>query len=553
MAFGVTRDGTFVRNRKDASANATPKGSRQQRSEGVIGRTVSAAAAKVPDYLLPALLIRRLLNGKPRNDRPAGALKISWMLGGQASNGWAYAINTNRLVAELPFYRHTLNQADASADIAIYFDALIHTGTSQRGRHNILRLGGPRPLHRLFRGDIEKSLGYLRRFDAIIALNDDLARFARMSGVATYVVPNALDLGEWCSSYDPHRAPFVAGFAASVSETEERRLKGFDNALAACEAAGVDLLTLKRDEDIRIPHERMRDDFYGRISCLVHPVAEGKEGSSNVIMEALACGVPVITTRDCGFHAKILKDGKDVLYARRDKESLVACIERLRGDAELRARLSQNGRIVVERYHDITKIGREYRNIFASVAAGKRRLKVSLVPFGEQPEETATARVRCRYLADALNEHFGADCRADVGLADDADVIVVSELCSQSTLIRLQERKTAGALIVYDCCTPYYPSDQEIYGVHAAKRFWDLVDLADQVTVPTEGIKRLLVRGGVWKPISVVPSGVSSREHEARSLEEPIDGGFGDFAVAKCFFDQVLSGGSRLRGKRAGS
>jgi glycosyltransferase involved in cell wall biosynthesis len=264
----------------------------------------------------------------------------------------------------------------------------------------------------------------------------------------------------------------------------------------------------------------MREEFYAQISCLVHPVAEGKEGASNTIMEALACGVPVITTRHCGFHADHLRDGQEILYAERSASGLAQQIKRLRSDSNLRERLSRNGRRFVERHHDIARVAREYRNVFASVMRGIERLNVSFVPFGTPVERMATARLRCAYMVDSLNEFFGAYCRADLGLTDAADVIVVSQLCPETTLIALQERRAAGKTIVYDCCDPYYDRNEEVYGVHAAQRFRELVDLCESVTVPTEGLRRRLVDAGVTKPVVVVPDGIDYSEQMQPALVE---------------------------------
>ena len=59
----------------------------------------------------------------------------------------------------------------------------------------------------------------------------------------------------------------------------------------------------------------MIKDFYSNIDLLIHPVGPGREGTSNVIMEALALGVPVLTTTHAGLHGELLVDGKNALIA----------------------------------------------------------------------------------------------------------------------------------------------------------------------------------------------------------------------------------------------
>jgi glycosyltransferase involved in cell wall biosynthesis len=63
------------------------------------------------------------------------------------------------------------------------------------------------------------------------------------------------------------------------------------------------------------------------------------EGSANVCYEAMAAGLPVITTAAAG---SAIEDGKQGLIVPvRDASALVKAIERLAGDRELRKRLSQ--------------------------------------------------------------------------------------------------------------------------------------------------------------------------------------------------------------------
>lgn len=452
---------------------------------------------------------------------------VSWLLRNEIHRGWAYANNTYRLMKELRHLRHTVNRTDEATDVAVHFDPLFHEWSEMkglRGRRNVLRLGGPRPLARQFRGRVAERSDYLRRFDAIIALNADLAAIGRMSGVPTYLVPNGIDLAEWAPVHDPDAAGFTVGYAANLTSDEERRLKGFDFVEEACGDLGLPLMALRKGES-QIPHERMREDFFGRISCLVHPVAEGKEGSSNTIMEALACGVPVVTTRDCGYHAAFLADGEDVLFAGRDAGSIARALTRLAGDRELRRRLSENGRRFAEHHHDIRKIAREYENVFASALRGEERMRVALLPFRLGRRESAAERVRCWMLADLLNAGHGEQFCAEIGLDETAGLVVVSELATAADLVRLQLLSLAGSRIVYDCSGPLFARDEEAAGVHVAQRFWELVDLADMVTVPDETLRRAMAEAGVAKPVVVLPDTAGTD---------------GEDATGRVFLDEVV-------------
>lgn len=68
-----------------------------------------------------------------------------------------------------------------------------------------------------------------------------------------------------------------------------------------------------------------------------------EEGMPNVVMEAMAAGVPVVTT-PVGGVSSLLADGREGLVAAHDAEALAAALLRLARDPELRRRLGQAGR-----------------------------------------------------------------------------------------------------------------------------------------------------------------------------------------------------------------
>jgi len=119
----------------------------------------------------------------------------------------------------------------------------------------------------------------------------------------------------------------------------------------------------------------MRARFYSHISVLVHPTAG--EGCSNVIMEALACGVPVITTRAAGYHGEMLRDGVDAIICERTTMSVMAAIKRVMCDDALRTRLEINGRKFAEAHHDIRPIAAEYQRIFDACVEHNRARRVA--------------------------------------------------------------------------------------------------------------------------------------------------------------------------------
>jgi glycosyltransferase involved in cell wall biosynthesis len=120
----------------------------------------------------------------------------------------------------------------------------------------------------------------------------------------------------------------------------------------------------------QIPHDQMMKRFFHRIDILAHPTAG--EGCSNTIMEALACGVPVITTQCAGFHGEMLKDGKNVVFCERTADSIEAAIRRFLKHPDMMADIGAAGREFAEKHHNIDDIAAQYREVFAACAEKNR-------------------------------------------------------------------------------------------------------------------------------------------------------------------------------------
>ena len=86
-----------------------------------------------------------------------------------------------------------------------------------------------------------------------------------------------------------------------------------------------------------VPHDRV-PEWLSASDMLVHPVLE--EGSSNVLRESLACGVPVITS-DIPVNHEFLDDSVSVLVNPIDIDQLRATIEALIDDPDRRRAMGQ--------------------------------------------------------------------------------------------------------------------------------------------------------------------------------------------------------------------
>ena len=89
----------------------------------------------------------------------------------------------------------------------------------------------------------------------------------------------------------------------------------------------------------QVPRARVVDEFL-RADVFVLPTL--CEGMARVHLEAMACGVPVVTTPNCG---SVVRDGIDgFIVPIRDAEALAEKIELIVTDRELRTRLGHNAR-----------------------------------------------------------------------------------------------------------------------------------------------------------------------------------------------------------------
>jgi glycosyltransferase involved in cell wall biosynthesis len=123
-----------------------------------------------------------------------------------------------------------------------------------------------------------------------------------------------------------------------------------------------------------VPHVGSAEDvarLYNRSRILV--CASTAEGGPRVTLEAMACGVPVVST-PVGMMPELVRDGENGFLFAWDARELAARIESLLGDAELRARVGEAGRASVQGFEARALVGelaRAYREL-ASGGTGTR-------------------------------------------------------------------------------------------------------------------------------------------------------------------------------------
>ena len=108
-------------------------------------------------------------------------------------------------------------------------------------------------------------------------------------------------------------------------------------------------------ERLDIPHRHVLHSSRGELAGAYHGVdvclvTSRQEGGPKAVLEAMATGVPLVTTR-VGHATELVRDGLNgLLVDVDDVDALVAAVERVHSDRELRARLRAAGRETAEAY-----------------------------------------------------------------------------------------------------------------------------------------------------------------------------------------------------------
>jgi glycosyltransferase involved in cell wall biosynthesis len=230
--------------------------------------------------------------------------------------------------------------------------------------HTILRIGGiAMPDHVQ---DYHELVNYdrgLRKVSAVISTNCGLHRLAAKSNKNSFLIPNGVDLKRF-KPIERERdfKVFKVGFAGNVNGAFYMNYKGYPYVVGACQSlfGQVQLVTAFYGNQ-QLAHTNMPELFYYKLDCLVN-ASEG-EGCSNVIMEALACGVPVICTR-VGYHGEHLEHELNCLFVERTAESIQNAIVRLQTDNALWEKLRLNGRKFAIEHHNIERVAEQYAKVF---------------------------------------------------------------------------------------------------------------------------------------------------------------------------------------------
>ena len=95
-----------------------------------------------------------------------------------------------------------------------------------------------------------------------------------------------------------------------------------------------------------------------------------REGLPLSLLEAAACGRPLIATDVPGCRAIVRREVNGLLVPLEDVEALAAAIDHLAGDPELRRKFGRASRELVEREFSARRIGRDVVGLYRRLLAG---------------------------------------------------------------------------------------------------------------------------------------------------------------------------------------
>lgn len=214
----------------------------------------------------------------------------------------------------------------------------------------------------------------LKRYERVVAVSQDLYETCAEIGVdraRLSLIENGIDVDAWKRRAPAHASVLRAGVppgrlvVGAVGRLSDE--KGFDlliEAVTGAVARGADLeLWIAGEGPERAKLESLAARAKGRVRILgfrsdvrelmeafdVFALSSLREGLPNVVLEAMACEVPLLATRCGGVEAVVRDDVEALLVPISSTKALEDGLVRLASDSALRSRLARSGRERVER------------------------------------------------------------------------------------------------------------------------------------------------------------------------------------------------------------
>jgi len=291
--------------------------------------------------------------------------KVLWV---SNEPGWAYDINAQTLSKKMPQYNHfflyTVYKGREDADlITPQMDVVVALNPLSFYMYsNFKKVVTTLNSHRAL---VDTRKEHLSEVAAIICANKMLYDFAITQNKNVYLCPEGLDLDDFKPKENNEKNTiFTTGFAGQITGSYAL-FKGWPFYQDACNEIGNNIKQLNLIYGVnQLPPNKMVIDFYYKIDCLV--LLSESEGCSSVIMEALACGIPVICTK-VGYHGHTLTDGKQCIFVERNYKSVKDAILKLKNDLSFYKNMQAEARKFASECHNINVVAKLYADVFEGI------------------------------------------------------------------------------------------------------------------------------------------------------------------------------------------
>ena len=192
-----------------------------------------------------------------------------------------------------------------------------------------------------------KMIKFLRKYRGINAVSQRLFKIFKQAGLDNIVyTPNGVDT-ELFKPIKPlcKKKNLVVGYSGSLKHDWRKGITEYIE--KACKSAGVELKKAMLADNHYVPVESM-PEFYNEID--VYLCASSSEGFSLSVLEASACGRPVISTRVGGCE-DLIRDGENGFLVDRDVDAIAQKILFFKENQNLVKKMGNaNRRIVKEKW-----------------------------------------------------------------------------------------------------------------------------------------------------------------------------------------------------------
>jgi glycosyltransferase involved in cell wall biosynthesis len=243
----------------------------------------------------------------------------------------------------------------------------------------------------------------LPRYERVISVSDDLVEECRKAGVKAernLLLENAIDTDEYSRKLAPTAAKAKLGLATdgllvgACGRLEPE--KAFDlliRSLAVCRDRGLNvrlaivgegsdrprLEGIIRELNLadRVTLAGWQSDVISWFEAMdVFALSSLREGLPNVLLEAMAMGVPAVATRIAGIPKLIEHNRNGLLVTAGDQTELTEALAKLLSDADLRDDLRRAARRTIETRYSfpvrMTKLARIYDDLLARTPSAAR-------------------------------------------------------------------------------------------------------------------------------------------------------------------------------------